>query len=53
MLKAVGFILFAIGLALKLPEKVRLYKNNKEITDLLEVVAIIILIPSSIILAFS
>ena len=51
VLKFLGFLLVALGLALGIPKKLRDYREEKNLENFLELFGRIIMIPSAIILA--
>lgn len=53
MLKGIGFLLLGLGLALQIPKYVKKYQNGRKWEDLLELIGIIILVPSGFILGIA
>ena len=51
VLKFLGFLLVALGLALGIPKNLRDYREEKNLENFLELFGSIIMVPSAIILA--
>ena len=51
ILKCLGFLLVALGLALGIPKNLRDYREEKNLENFLELFGRIIMVPSAIILA--
>lgn len=50
MLRLIAYILFALGTILIIPDTYKKYKENRNMEDLLELIGLILILPSLIIL---
>lgn len=51
MLKAIAFVLIFIGVSLQLPSKIKIYKDDKSVDNLLEMLAYSLMALGSFLLA--